>query len=69
MDDFETVSWAEQDGFRNDWRVFDKYAELPYDRWPRDTSLRRAYADWMMKTGHAGDGFGVIVFDGEKICR
>ena len=69
MDDFELVSWAEQEGFRNDWRVFGKYAELPYDQWPRDTSLRRAYADWMIKNGRAGDGFGVIVFNGNGIVR
>ena len=69
MDDFELVSWAEKDGFSNDWRVFGKYADLPYDRLPRDTSLRRAYADWLVKTGKGGDGFGVIVFDGNKIIR
>ncbi len=69
MDDFEIVSWSEYDHFSNDWRVFDKYAGLPYDQLPRDTSLRRAYADWLVKTGKAGDAFGVIVFDGERICR
>ena len=69
MNDFELVSWAEKDGFSNDWRVFDKYASLPYDQLPRDTSLRRAYADWLVKTGKGGDGYGVIVFDGEKIIR
>lgn len=69
MNDFELVSWSEKDGFSNDWRVFDKYASLPYDQLPRDTSLRKAYADWLVKTGKGGDGFGVIVFDGEKIVR
>lgn len=69
MSDFEIVSWSEYDHFSNDWRVFDKYAGLPYDQLPRDTSLRRAYADWLVKTGKGGDAFGVIVFDGEKICR
>lgn len=69
MSDFEMVSWADKEGFSNDWRVFDKYAGLPYDQLPRDTSLRRAYADWLVKTGKAGDGYGVIVFDGEKIIR
>ena len=34
---------------------------------PRDTSLRRAYADWYTKTRVTGAGFGVIVYDGEKI--
>lgn len=69
MSDFEIVSWSEYDHFSNDWRVFDKYAGLPYDQLPRDTSLRRAYADWLVKTGKGGDAFGVIVFDGERICR
>ena len=69
MDDFTIVSYSEKDGFGNDWRVFDKYASLPYDKLPRDTSLRRAYADRLLSGGKTGDGFGVFLFDGEKIIH
>jgi len=69
MDDFEIVCWEEQDHFGNDWRVFGHYSDLPYNELPRDTSLRKAYAEWLCAGNKAGDGFGVFVFDGEKILR
>ena len=69
MDDFEVVGWAEKEGFPNGWRVFAKYSDLPYDQLPRDTALRKAYADWLMAGNNGGDAFGLFVFDGEKIVR
>ena len=69
MDDFEICCWEEKQGFPNGWRVFDKDSDLPYDKLPRDTSLRRAYADWLLSGHNGGDGCGVIIFDGEKIVR
>lgn len=70
MDDFELVSWAEnEEGFNNDWRVFDKYADLEPEKWPRDTSLRKAYAEWICSGHKGGDGYGIFAFDGEKILR
>lgn len=69
MDDFELCCWEEKQGFPNGWRVFDKDSDLPYDQLPRDTSLRRAYADWLLSGHNGGDGCGVIIFDGEKIVR
>ena len=69
MDDFEIVSWEEKDHFHNDWRVFGHYSDLPLDQWPKDTALRKAYADWLQSGHKAGDGFGIFLFDGEKIIR
>jgi hypothetical protein len=69
MDDFDIVAYKEKEGFGDGWRVFGKYANLPYDRLPEDTSLRKAYKEWLMKTGKSGGGTGVIVFDGEKIVN
>lgn len=69
MDDFELVCWEERERFSNGWRVFGRYSDLPYDQLPKDTSLRKAYAEWLLAEKKAGDGFGVIVFDGEKIIR
>lgn len=69
MDDFEIVGWAEKDNFGNDWRVFGHWTEYPPEQWPRDTALRKAYAEWVCAGHKTGDGFGVFVFDGEKILR
>ena len=69
MDDFEIVCWEEKDHFGNDWRVFGHYTELPLEQWPRDTALRKAYVDWLLAGNKAGDGFGLFLFDGERIVR
>ncbi len=69
MDDFEIVSWEEKDHFGNDWRVFGHYSDLPLAEWPKDTALRKAYAEWLQAGNKAGDGFGLFLFDGEKIVR
>ena len=69
MDDFEIVCWEERERFSSGWRVFGKDSDLPYDQLPRDTSLRKAYAERLCSGGKTGDGFGVIVFDGEKIVK
>ncbi len=65
--------------FPQDFDIFASYAERPVPprrifgkhctHLPRDTSLRRAYADWLL-TGHTcGFGHGMILFDGEKIVN
>lgn len=69
MDDFEIVGWAEKENFGNDWRVFGHWTEYPPEQWPRDTALRKAYAEWVCAGHKTGDGFGVFVFDGEKILK
>ena len=70
MDDFEIVDWEEEkDGFHNDWRVFGRHTGTPWKDMPRDTSLRRAYADWLTAGNHAGHAFGLFEFDGERIVR
>ena len=67
--DFEIVRSGELDKFDNAWRVFGAAGDRPPEQWPRDTSLRRAYADWILSGRKAGWGLGLIVFDGEKIVR
>ena len=67
MDDFELVESSESDDFHDIWRIFGKDAKLPYDKLPRDTTLKKAYAEWLCKEGKAGSGFGLFLFDGEKI--
>ena len=69
LGDFEIVSWEEKENFGDAWRVFGRYADLPPAELPRDTSLRRAFADWLTAGNKTGSGFGFIIFDGEKIVR
>lgn len=69
MDDFEIISEGIDESFHNDWRLFGHWTEYPLEQWPEDTSFRRAYKKWLMDGNKAGDGYGVIVFDGEKILK
>lgn len=69
MDDFEIIRSKENDEFSNGWRVFGAKSDLPPEQWPTDTALRKAYADWVLAGNKTGSGYGIIVFDGEKILR
>lgn len=71
MDLFEIMATYECDpGSRDEmWRIFGKDAGLPAEQLPRDTGLRRAYADWIQKGGNVGGGYGILFFDGEKIIK
>ena len=69
LGDFEIVCWEEKETFGDAWRVFGRYAKLPPAELPRDTSLRKAFADWLTAGNKTGSGFGLFVFDGEKIVK
>ncbi len=47
----------------NMWRIFGKYAAVPADELPRDSSLRRAYADYLSTGAYPGWGTGVFIWD------
>lgn len=67
LNDFEIVDWSEEEGFHDCWRVFGKDAKLPPEKLPCDTSLKKAYAEWLCTEKKTGHGYGLIMFDGEKI--
>lgn len=67
MDDFEIVRSWEDRKFHDSWRIFGRYEKLPPKNLPRDTALRKAYAEWLCAGNKTGGGFGLFMFDGEKI--
>ena len=69
LNDFEIVSWEQKNHFGDAWRVFGRYSDLPPAELPRDTKLRKAYADWLTAGNPSGSGFGFFMFDGEKILK
>ena len=69
MDDFEIVKWDENDTFKDGWRIFGKDASLPYEKLPKDTRLKKSYAEWLLKGNKTGEGLGFFLFDGEKIIK
>lgn len=67
MHDFEIIGSTEQDTFSDAWRVFGKDYEKPIEKLPVATSLQRAFVKWMEDGNKTGYGYGVMLFDGEKI--
>ena len=71
MDDFDILFSREEEigSFGNAWRVFGAAADRPMDTWPEDTSLRRAFLTRLRAGKPVGNGYGVILFDGENIVN
>jgi len=67
MKDYDIVSTSFYENGSNDlWRIFYKERQKDPKELPRDTSLQRGYADWLMKGNKVGMGCGVFFFDGEN---
>lgn len=69
LHDFDIVRSEQTEEFSDSWRVFGDAAGKPPAELPRDTSLRRAYADWLQAGGKTGYGYGVFLFDGVNFIR
>lgn len=63
MDDFRLVATYDNPTNSSLWRVFGAAHELPPEKLPRDTSLRRAYADHLARGNTFDGGIGFFVFD------
>ncbi len=66
-DDFDIIQSTTRDTFDDGWRIFGTMDMSHPETLPAKTSLQRAFRDWMLKGGKAGAGYGVIIFDGQKI--
>lgn len=61
--DYTVISTKYYGDGSNLWRLFDKpYSGDPNDL-PADSSLRRAYIDWIKKGERLGSSYGVIIYD------
>ncbi len=69
MDCFDILHWEDKEHFDDAWRVFASYKDAAPADLPRDTSLRRAFADRLLSGGKTGHGFGAFFFDGENILH
>lgn len=67
MHDFDIIDSEERDSFTNAWRVFGKHHDRAIEELPTDTSLQRAYVDWLKAGKKTGSGYGILLFDGQEI--
>ncbi len=69
MGDFDVFASHEQESFSDGWRVFAGDCDKSVEDLPEKTSLQRAFKKHLIEGGSVGCGYGVLIFDGEKIIN
>lgn len=65
MRDFDIIESSEKEGdLSNMWRIYGRRDSYDPAELPRDTGMRRAYADWLARENKTGSGYGVRFWDG-----
>ncbi len=67
MNDFAIIKRETSDEFSHAWRIFGKKYNGSTEGLPRKTSLQKAFLNWIERGNPVGNGFGVLLFDGEKL--
>ena len=65
---FDVISSNKTENNPDAWRVFNTESE-DYENLPEDTTLQRRFKKYLIEGNKMGSGFGVILFDGEKIIK
>lgn len=58
---FDILEVAESENYSEVWRLFDTMYDGDVEKLPQDTSLRRAYAEWIRKGEKIGGAYGVHI--------
>ena len=62
MNDFDIVSSSETYDYSETFHIFGRLTDFSYENLPKNTSLQRAYAEWI-KNGHPiGSGVGILKY-------
>ncbi len=69
MSDFDIIDSKKFEDFPHASWIFGSSANLPPDQLPCDSSLRRAYIERLRRGEPMGNGFGILLYDGEKILN
>ena len=64
---FDVIDSAASENNHDFWRIFGCNYSPDLKALPNDTKLRRNFIDYLSQGNHMGCGFGVLLFDGEKI--
>lgn len=62
MDDFTIVSSEISESGEDLWRIFGKMYDGKVETLPQNTSLQRAYKDWLKKGNKSGTGVGIFIY-------
>lgn len=66
---FEILDFGTSSEFKDCWRLFGRSYSEGSAALPRDTTLRKQYAEWLDAGNLPGYGKGILIFDGENIIR
>ncbi len=69
MDEFTTLHTEVYPDNNDLWRVFGFLDDYSPEKLPRETSLQRAYADHLAKTGETGGGYGIMLFENGRCVQ
>jgi len=70
LNDFDIIkSYEHEEPFRNAWCIFYKNYEGDTSVLPHETTLQKNYIKWLDAGNKVGIGYGIIIFDGEKIVN
>ena len=69
MDDFDLVHSRDETEFSDAWRLYGREYSRPASELPERTAMQRSFKKHLMAGGKTGEGFGVMVFNGEKILH
>lgn len=67
--DFDIVGQETSEEFDDAWRLFGAEYKKPLTELPERTSMQRAFKNYLLEGGKAGEGKGILIFDGEKIVN
>ncbi len=69
MDDFIILESEEKPEFNDAWRLYGGAGYKAPEEWPETNSLYRAFKKRVLSGGKTGSGFGIVLFDGEKVVK
>ena len=69
MDEFTTLHTEVWHDGRDLWRIFGFLDSYAPENLPRETSMQRAYAAHLEKTGETGGGYGIMLFENGRCVQ
>lgn len=67
--DFDIVNVTEKDKFEDAWRIFYTFDTSDVDALPEETTLQKNFKECLKTDSKYGSGYGIFLFDGEKIIK
>lgn len=64
---FQVTHWEPDEKNSDFWRIFNRFYDESWKNAPADTALRRNFLRYFEQSGTMGNGYGVLLFDGNTV--